>query len=311
MSVAPLAFTEALAAFEQHLYGRGRSQATVHTYASALRVFTTFYREELQKPGPYVSRLQETDLHAFIDYLRRERRLRAASMNRYVVALHAFSLFALAQRWIKRDLACDLKTYRLQVPAVPSNLTPAQVRRLIASVDLNGRNGLRNLAVLQLLLQTGLRVSELAALSVGDLTLHKSRGEMRIRGDKGYVERLLPLNTSARRALSQYLASRGDPPANEPLFLSERHQRLSVVSIQHLVKKYLARASREDLSTHDLRHHFASQLYAKTGKLTAVQQALGHRNIATTARYAQVTNQEIQEALEGSPDNLDYSGDHR
>jgi site-specific recombinase XerD len=311
MSVAPLSFAEALAAFEQHLFGRGRSQATAHTYASALGVFATFYREGLQKPGPYVSRLQATDLHAFIDYLRRDRRLRAASMNRYVAALHAFSLFALAQQWIKRDLACDLKTYRLQVPAAPSTLTPAQVRRLIASVDLNGRNGLRNLAVLQLLLQTGVRVSELAALSVGDLTLHKSSGEVRIRGDKGYVERLLPLNTSARRALSEYLASRGRPPANAPLFLSERRQRLTVVSIQHLVKKYLACASREDLSTHDLRHHFASQLYERTGKLTAVQQALGHRNIATTARYAQVTTQEIQAALESSPDNLNGNGERR
>lgn len=87
ISVAPLTFAEALAAFEQHLYGRGRLQATVHTYASALRVFATFYREELQKPGPYGSRLQETDLHAFVDYLRRDRRLRAASMNRYVVAV--------------------------------------------------------------------------------------------------------------------------------------------------------------------------------------------------------------------------------
>lgn len=309
MTTAPLTFAEALAAFEQHLHGRGRSEATVRTYAGALRGFATFYREELHKPGPYVSRLQETDLHAFIDYLRRDRHLSAASMNRFVVALHAFFRFAPAQQWTKRDLARDLKTYRLHVPEAPGTLTPAEVRRLIAAVDLHGRNGLRNLAVVQLLLQTGLRVSELAALSVGDLTLHKRSGEVRIRGDKGYVERVLPLNTSARRALSDYLESRGRPPAEEPLFLSERSRRLSVVSIQHLVKKYLSCAGREDLSTHDLRHHFASRLYERTDKLTAVQQALGHRNIATTARYAQVTAKEIQEALESSPDNLDGTGD--
>ena len=59
----------------------------------------------------------------------------------------------------------------------------------------------------------------------------------------------------------------------------------------------LASASREDLTTHDLRHHFAAQLYAKTGKLTAVQQALGHRNITTTARYAHLTDTAEQNAF--------------
>lgn len=70
MSIALLSWDEALAAFEQHLHRCGRSEATVRTYACPLRVFATFYREELHKPGPYVSRLQETDLHAFVDHLR-------------------------------------------------------------------------------------------------------------------------------------------------------------------------------------------------------------------------------------------------
>lgn len=304
MSAAPLSWTEALAAFEQHLHNRGRSEPTVATYASALRVFGTFYRDQLHKPGPYVSRLQETDLQAFVDHLRRERGLRAASINRFVVALHGFSQFAMQQRWSKRDLARDLKTYHLPSPQEPTRLSPAEVRRLVTCVDLNGRNGHRDLAIVQLLLQTGIRIGELAGLSVGDLALNKRNGSVRIQAEKTYAERVVPLNTAARRALQDYLNNRGEPLATEPLFLSERRQRMRVVTLQHRVKKYLSCAGREDLSAHDLRHHFATQLYEKTGKLTAVQQALGHRSVVTTACYARATRQEIEQAVEGLPGNL-------
>jgi len=304
MSAAPMSWAEAVAAFEQHLYSRGRAEPTVATYASALRVFGTFYQQELQKPGPFVSRLQETDLQAFIDHLRRDRHLRAASINRFVVALHSFSQFALQQRWSKRDLAQDLKTYHLPAPQEPTRLSRAEVRRLVTSVDLNGRNGHRDLAIVQLLLQTGIRIGELAALSVGDLTLNKRNGSVRIQAEKTHAERVVPLNTAARRALQNYLNSRGEPAPTEPLFLSERRQRMRLVTLQHRVKKYLSCAGREDLSAHDLRHHFATELYEKTGKLTAVQQALGHRSVVTTARYARATRQEIEEAVEALPGNF-------
>jgi len=301
---SPLGWDEAVAAFEQMLHGRGRAEATIATYGSALRVFGEFYREQLRKPGPYISRLQETDLQTFTDHLRRERNLSASSINRFVVALHNFSLFALEQHWTKRDIARDLKTYRPRVAAEPSRLAPNEVRRLVTSVDLNGRNGQRNLAIVQLLLQTGLRVGELCRLSVGDVTLHKTTGSVRVRGDKGHAERVLPLNLSARRALDRYLETRNNPDATEPLFLSERKKRLSKPSVQHLVKKYLCFAGREELSTHDLRHHFAAALYEKTGKLTAVQRALGHRSVVTTARYASTSAKELEEAVEQLADNM-------
>jgi len=304
MSAAPMSWAEAVAAFEQHLCNRGRSEPTVATYASALRVFAAFYQQGLQKPGPFVSRLQETDLQAFIDHLRRDRGLRTASINRFVVALHGFSQFAMQQRWGKRDLARDLKTYHLPPPQEPTRLSPAEVRRLVTSVDLNGRNGHRDLAIVQLLLQTGIRIGELAALSVGDVALNKRDGSVRIQAERTDAERVVPLNTAARRALQDYLNSRGEPLATEPLFLSERRQRMRIVTIQHRVKKYLSCAGREDLSADDLRQHFATQLYEKTGKLTAVQQALGHRSVVTTARYARATRQEIEEAVEGLPGNL-------
>lgn len=291
----PNSWDEALAAFENYLYGRGRSEATVETYAYALRAFGIFYRSELKKPGPFVARLQETDTQAFINYVRHDRHLSAVSVNRHIAALRAFSSFILTTGWHRRMVAGDLKTYRVDLRKSRPSLSKPEERRLVAAVDLNGRNGVRDLAVLHLFLQCGLRVSELVRLVRDDVIINKSVGRIRVRNEKTRQERTIPLNTTVRQALDDYLKVRGPAAGGAPLFLSERQGRLSIATVQYLIKKYLCFAGREDLSTHDLRHHFALKFYAKSGKLTATQQVLGHRDINTTARYAKAMEKDIQE----------------
>ncbi len=289
---------DVLAEFENFLFRVGRSEPTVATYGSALRTFGRYYREQLKKPGPFVSRLQETDLQAFIGHIRTDRLLKPTSINRYVAALRAFCRFMLAKRLHRRDLALDLRTYRIDLSGEPKRLSKAEVRRLVTSVDLNGRNGLRNLAILHFFLQCGLRVSELVRLCRDDITLHKTSGRVRVRNDKGRAEHVIPLNTTVRNALQDCLDDRGPVAGSDPLFVSERRRRISISSVQTLVKKHLTLAGRDDLSVHDLRHHFALVFYARSGKLTATQQVLGHRNINTTARYARATEGEIDAAIE-------------
>jgi len=298
----PEQWTEAIAAFENELYRCGRAEPTVATYTSALRTFERFYRDALKKPGPYVARLQETDLNAFVVHLRSDRKLSATSVNRYVVALRAFASFLLAKGWHRRMLARDLKTYRPdRSPELP-RLSNAELRRLVTSVEKLGRNGLRDLAMLQIFLQCGLRVSELARLCRDDVTIHKSTGKLRVRNEKGHKERIVPLNTTARLALTSYLDTRGPVVGSEPLFISEQRKPISIKAIQYQIKKYLSAAGREELSTHDLRHHFALKFYERSGKLTSTQQVLGHRDINTTARYAKVSDKEIEETIDAIDD---------
>jgi site-specific recombinase XerD len=95
----PDTWDEALAVFENDLYRRSRSDHTVTTYSYALKAFGVFYREQLKKPGPYVSRIQETDLLAYIQYLRHDRHLSATSVNRNIAALRAFAGFILVNGW--------------------------------------------------------------------------------------------------------------------------------------------------------------------------------------------------------------------
>jgi len=295
---SPEIWDEALAAFENDLFRRGRSEHTIITYACALRAFPVFYRDQLKKPGPFISRIQETDFQAFIHYLRHDRHLSAVSVNRYIASLRAFSQFILVRGWHRRLIARDLKIYRIDVSKSPPRLSKAEVRRLITAVDLNGRNGTRDLAILQLFLQCGLRVSELVRLSQDDVALHKTIGTLCVRNEKGRQDRTIPLNTTVRQALYNHLDNRGPVTGSDPLFISERRQRMSIPTVQYLIKKYLCFAGREDLSTHDLRHHFAHEFFDRSGKLTATQQVLGHRDINTTARYARATDQEIQEAID-------------
>jgi len=287
-----------MAEFENFLFRTGRSDSTVATYGSAMRTFGRYYREQLKKTGPFVSRLQETDLQAFVEYIRTDRLLKPTSINRYVAALRSFCGFILAKRWHRRDLARDLRTYRIDLPGEPKRLSKAEVRRLVTSVDLNGRNGPRDLAILQFFLQCGLRVGELVRLCRDDVKLHKTSGRVRVRNEKAHAERVIPLNATVRTALQNYLDTRGPVAGSDSLFISERRLRISVSSVQNLVKKYLTLAGRDDLSVHDLRHHFALVFYNRSGKLTATQQVLGHRNINTTARYARATEGEIDAAIE-------------
>lgn len=305
----PADWDSVLAAFEAWLAGKGRSESTHANYTRALREFGGFYRDGLGKPGPHPQRLQPTDLHAYVDYLQEKRLLSFASINLRISALKTFARFLLETRWNRRDIAREVRTFGAVAPPPAKRLTREETRRFLASVNLNARNGPRDLAILQLFLQCGLRLGELARLLIDDAALGEASGHLRIRDRKTRSERLVPLNASARKALRDYLATRGGaPPGEEPLFLSERGQRISPKSVQHLVKKHLAAAGRADLSVHGLRHHFASTLYDRTRDLTALQELLGHRRIATTARYARRSPEEIAGMVEDLPQNVYHPG---
>jgi len=301
----PEDWSEVLASFEHHLYSKGRAEGTVVNYSSPLKSFARFYRDELGKRGPFASRLVETDLIAYIDYLRRDKLQAPSTINRSVAALRALAQFLLEKRWHRRDLARDLKTMHVPPPGDPPRLSAREVRKILAAVNLSGRNGLRDLATLQLLLQCGLRVGEVARLKIEDVSLHRTRGRIRVRDEKTRSERVVPLNASVRSALSRYLEDvRGVVADSEALFLSERRRAISVKTVQYLVKKYLSAIGRPDLSAHDIRHHFALNFYQKVRNLTAVQQVLGHRSLLTTARYLRSSEQEIRKAMEALPGNL-------
>jgi site-specific recombinase XerD len=295
---------DAVAAFESDQLRRGRSDETIRAYRATLIQFAKFYKESLEKKGPYLSRIQKTDVYAFIEYLRSTRYLAVSSINRAVAALHSFSRFLIEQHWHRRDIAKGLRTYYVEDVYEPERLSEKEIRRLVTSVNINGVNGYRDQAILQLLLQCGIRLNELVRLAVHDVAIGKTSGNIKIRDEKARSERKVPLNASARNALQAYLYMRGDLSSSDPLFFSTHGKRISPKTIQYLIKKYLCAVGRPDLSVGDLRHHFALSLYDRNKNLAIVQRALGHRNLATTARYIKSTHEELAGAIESLPDNV-------
>ena len=158
--------------------------------------------------------------------------------------------------------------------------------------------------MVQFLLQTGLRISEAAALCMADVKLRERTGSVRVRQGKG---REVPLNASARRALRTYLEPRGALPPEAPLFLSGRGGPMAVRSIQNLIAQLARRAkiTRVRVSPHTLRHTFALHyLRQNPGKLVELASLLGHESLDTTALYTRPSIDDLAEDLERSRLNV-------
>ncbi len=199
-----------------------------------------------------------SDLAHFRQHLSRDRGMKPASVNRKLEALRRFCRWAHAARKLRINVAAGLKLKRVPRGTRPKGLAASEVQALLRVAGQSRRSlAQRNYALVQLLLQAGLRVSEAAALRIGDLEIRERHGKVHIRG-KGEKERDVPLNATARRALQNYLDERRDAGADAPVFLSEGGA-LSVRSMQSLVSELARRAriARVPVSAHTLRHTFA------------------------------------------------------
>jgi integrase/recombinase XerC len=165
----------------------------------------------------------------------------------------------------------------------------------------------RNYALVQLFLQSGLRVSEAAALHISDVTARDRSGLVRIRQGKGMKAREVPLNATARRALRLYLDGRGDCKPEDPFFLSDRGGPVPIRTIQSVITQLARRGkiTRVKVSVHTLRHTFAlNYLRQHPGKLVELSQLLGHESLDTTAIYTRPSSEELAEDLERSRLNV-------
>jgi integrase/recombinase XerC len=149
---------------------------------------------------------------------------------------------------------------------------------------------------LEFLAATGLRASEVANLTVGDVELNERSGWATVRG-KGRKQRRVPIHARARRALSEYLKERKDLAGDEPLFLSQKGGAISSYAAWYTVKKYAALAEVEGVTPHTFRHTVATQLVRDHDvDLVAAATFLGHSRLDTTARYSQPSKEDLEKA---------------
>lgn len=241
---------------------------------------------------------RERDLHEILRKLRAEGRA-PRSVARWIAAVRGFYAWLRAAGGIAED-----PTRRLDAPkpwrALPKALSLDEVDRLLAAPDTASPRGLRDAALLETLYATGLRVSELVGLRLGDLRL--DAGYLTCVG-KGSRERVVPLGTEANAALQRYLAE-GRPVLlagrrAEVLFVNHRGQRLTRQGFWKILKGYGAKAGvRGSLTPHALRHSFATHLLERGADLRSVQVLLGHADISTTEIYTHVTRERLRKLHE-------------
>lgn len=195
-----------------------------------------------------------------------------------------------ALRGLLRFLAREGEVDARRAPLVPTPRLDRRLPEVLSEREMEeafagaAEDSPRDRALLALFYGAGLRLSEAAALDIGDVDL--ARGEVRVLG-KGRRERIVPIGRGAEEALRAYLADRGG--ARGALFRNRSGERLSRRSIQRVVSRILARVGRSGrFTTHTLRHSFATHLLDRGADLRAVQELLGHASLASTQIYTHV-----------------------
>jgi len=235
-------------------------------------------------------RITAVDLASYRQHLLGTERLQGTTVNRKLQAIKTLFGWALDKGLVKENVARVVRFVRVAERLCPQGLTESEVQSLLR-VAGQTRHGLakRNYALIELLLETGLRVGEVTDLRVADVDLHDRSGVVRVRECKGRKQRQVPLSSTARRALKLYLKDRESLRQKDHLFLSERGgQALTLRTIQATVSGLARRAklTRFAVSANSLRHSFALRFLSRhPGKLVELAALLGHESIDTTAVY--------------------------
>ena len=270
---------------------RNASRHTLRAYRTDLERFRSF----AQTAGhAEVDTVDTRLIRAYLAELYRER-LDSVSVARHLSALRSWFRFLVRRGVVERNVARDVRSPRLPRKLV-TFLPVDEVMPMVDGHGLSSSSRARDLAILELLYASGLRVSELVGLDVDAID-----GEgmtVRVLG-KGSKERVVPFGQAAARALTAY---RGSHPADRgPLFVNLRGGRLTQRSVQNIVKRAARVAGiGRRISPHTLRHTFATHLLDGGADLRVVQDLLGHSRLSTTQRYTHVSSNQIMRVYDAA-----------
>jgi len=289
--------------FKEKLKREGKSTITVRGYLDDLSLFAKWHLGTFGKGNVSVFEIKDVDLLAYKSHLQNVLRFQPSTINRRVATLRTFFSFLHTEKILDSFIASNLKPLELQPARAPEVLTHSQVLRLFGCIKRSTVWGSRDFAIVQLFVQCGLRLSEVAGIKLGDFEVSERKGVLRVHCGKGGRFREIALNKTVRFALSEYLKGRPELLGIGHLFVSQKGTALSRRAVFDVVKKYLKMIG-VNSSCHSLRHLFATNLYNKHKDIVLVKEALGHKSIQTTLRYARKSKAEVQQALESLDSNI-------
>jgi site-specific recombinase XerD len=288
-----------LNAFKEKMVTEEISENTIRNYVSDIKNFYKWYleinfTENIEKVTYY-------HLNAYKDYLIHNQRKKTSSINRNIQSLRNFFQFMISKKHIKKNPSEKIKFLRQTKRTQPKALTKNDIHKLL-SVTSHSSHGTkkRNYAIIQLLLQTGIRVGEIVNLEIRDLTLYDRSGEIRIVNGKGGKERTIPLNNYARKALRNYLEEK-KLDDRRAVFLSKQNKKMTVRAVQKIIGNLANKAGIANMSPHTLRHSFAiNYLRSNPECLVELSALLGHESLDTTSIYTVASKERLANTVENT-----------
>lgn len=299
--MADVALADALDRFLSHLATERRvSPHTLDAYGRDLAALVAFAKD---RRGERVKDLDVYLLRGWLGQL--SRTIAPSSIARKVAAARTWMRWMRRRGMVEKSAADELASPKVRRP-LPTFLSVDAAAEVVEVPDATSASGRRDRAALELLYGSGLRVSELVGLDLGDVDLDGATA--RVVG-KGRKERLVPLGAKCVAAVRGYLAgARGElrhPKTGaqdaRALLLSARGRRLGVRAVQTLVHRYGALgAGRADLHPHALRHTCATHMLDGGADLRAIQEMLGHASLSTTQRYTHVSMEHLMRVYDAA-----------
>ena len=314
-------FSDASPLIKKFLYHmltiKGRSQNTVNSYYIDLKLFFRFLKihygsekinlEDSEKfelikiddiDLDFLKKISSNDIYELLFFLSNIRHNENKTRARKVSCLKSFFKYFYNNEKVLKENPTDVLEAPKVKKSLPKYLDLEESIKLLSNVK--GAHKERDLLIITLFLNCGLRLSELVSLNLQDI----NNNPIKITG-KGNKERQIYLNQSALKALDEYLKIRNEIKSDSSaLFLSQNKTRISKRRVQEIVEKNLKINSLTGYSVHKLRHTAATLMFQYGNvDVRTLQEILGHESLATTQIYTHVSNSQVQEAFESNPLN--------
>lgn len=270
--------------FVEHLSSRRRAHATIVAYSKDIEQLLGFLANLGKKEIGEVTR---EEIEAFLKKLAADG-YTPKSISRKINSIKTFFRFLKASGAIGMDVAVEIEhpKYEVKPPRILSKLEYRALRDAC-------RADVRTYAIVELFLQTGIRIGELANLKLADIR----DSELNIAAQEGHPQRTVPLNKAAKEALNNYLAVRGTGKPEESLFITKTGKPLLIRNIRTSIDRYFRIAGIENAKVNDLRHTFIAHHLMAGTPITTLSKLVGHKRLSTTEKYLELVKDRQTESV--------------
>ncbi len=303
-------YSDAVNNFRKYLaVEKGYSPLTIKEYTHDLRLLSNYLIEKFNYNKEFkVEKVDKFEIAEFLGDIILVDDNSPVTRNRKLYSIRSFFKYLAKNDVLENNPTLSIEASKTEIKSEPIYMKLDDARRYIDSINnYDSINRVRDLAIVKLFLYAGLRVSELVNLDIENIDFENKSIKFFGKGNK---ERILPLHDDVINVIEDYLKERDlisikYKEDENSLFISRHGRRISIRSIQMLVKKYAKAAGIKNsskITPHKLRHTFASLLYYQTKDIKILQELLGHSNISTTQIYTHTDIEQKKQAINELPD---------